>query len=153
MPFYPVEQSLKFSQFGSDHGRIVIYFHGAPGAPEKCKVFDFAGKQHDLTIICFDRFAINSSINGKSYYQRLAERIAKISEGNPVDFVGFSISAFIALQICRHMAGSVRSLHLVSAAAPLESGDYLKTMAGKQVFSLQKHFLICSFSCPTGKVY
>jgi len=31
---------LKFSQFGSDNGIIVIYFHGAPGAPEECAIFD-----------------------------------------------------------------------------------------------------------------
>jgi len=63
------------------HRRIVVYFHGAPGAPEECSTFDLEGKNHGLTFICFDRF---------------------------------------------------------SAAAPLESGDYLEAMAGKQVFKLAK---------------
>jgi pimeloyl-ACP methyl ester carboxylesterase len=135
-----VEKTLKFSQFGSDNGRIVIYFHGVPGAPEEGRIFDRDGKAHDLRFICFDRFAINSSLNGESYYKRLAEEISKISKGNPVDFIGFSIGAFIALQTYCHMANHVKCLHLVSAAAPLETGDYLETMAGKQVFQLAKAF-------------
>jgi pimeloyl-ACP methyl ester carboxylesterase len=55
-----------------------------------------------------------------------------------VDVVGFSIGSFIALQTFRYMTNGVGSLHLVSAAAPLEAGDYLVTMAGKQVFKLAK---------------
>jgi len=55
-----------------------------------------------------------------------------------VDVVGFSIGAFIALQTSRYMANGVESLHLVSAAAPLESGNYLAAMAGKQIFMLAK---------------
>lgn len=135
-----MEQPLKFSQFGFDNGKIVVYFHGAPGAPEECEIFDLDGKDHGLTFICFDRFAVDSSIKGESYYKLLAEEISKLSKGNPVDFVGFSIGAFIALQTCRYMASEVRSLHLVSAAAPLESGDYLEAMAGKQIFKLAKAF-------------
>lgn len=66
-----------------------------------------------------------------------------------MDVVGFSIGAFVALQTCRYLAGSVRNLHLVSAAAPLESGDFLEAMAGKQVFQLAKHlpagFMLLSY--------
>jgi pimeloyl-ACP methyl ester carboxylesterase len=36
------------------------------------------------------------------------------------------------------MSTGVGSLHLVSAAAPLETGDHLEAMAGKQVFKLAK---------------
>jgi pimeloyl-ACP methyl ester carboxylesterase len=133
-----VEKPLKFSQFGSDNGRIVVYFHGAPGAPEECRTFDLEGKNHGLTFICFDRFSADATLHGEAYYKRLAEEISRISSGKPVDVVGFSIGAFIALQTIRHMTHGVRSLHLVSAAAPLESGDYLEAMAGKQVFKLAK---------------
>lgn len=131
---------MKFSQFGSDNGRIVIYFHGAPGAPEECGIFDLDGKNHDLTFICFDRFSVDSSINGESYYKFLAEEISKKTAGKQVDVIGFSIGAFIALQTCRYIVDGVRNLHLVSAAAPLEAGDFLDTMAGKQVFQLAKTF-------------
>lgn len=129
---------MKFSQFGADNGRMVVYFHGAPGAPEECSIFDLYGKNHGLTFICLDRFSVDLSINGEPYYQFLAAEISRIASGKQVDFVGFSIGAFIALQTSRYMINEVRSLHLVSAAAPLESGNYLETMAGKQVFLLAK---------------
>jgi len=131
---------LEFSQFGSDNSKLVIYFHGAPGAPEECRVFNMEGKIHGLTFICFDRFSVSSSINGEAYYKLLADEILKKAAGKQVDFIGFSIGAFIALQTSRYMQNSVRSLHLVSAAAPLEAGEFLESMAGKQVFQLAKAF-------------
>lgn len=129
---------MKYSQFGADNGKIVVYFHGVPGAPEECSIFDLEGKNHGLTFICLDRFSVDPPINGEAYYKLLAAEISGIAAGKQVDVVGFSIGAFIALQTIRHMANGVRSLHLVSAAAPLESGNYLEVMAGKQVFKLAK---------------
>jgi pimeloyl-ACP methyl ester carboxylesterase len=140
---------LKLLQFGSTHGKLVIYFHGAPGAPEEAQLFDLEAKKHGLTVLCLDRFAIHSSVTDEAYYQLLAEEIIKKAGGQPVDFIGFSIGAFIALQTCRYMANGVRNLHLVSAAAPLEAGDFLPAMAGQQVFRLAKAapaiFLLLSY--------
>jgi pimeloyl-ACP methyl ester carboxylesterase len=140
---------LKLQQFGSTHGKLVIYFHGAPGAPEEGQLFDLEAKKHGLTVLCLDRFAIHPAITGEAYYQLLAEEIIKKAGGQAVDFIGFSIGAFIALQTCRHMPTGVRSLHLVSAAAPLEAGDFLPAMAGQQVFRLAKAapalFLLLSY--------
>ena len=137
---HKIEHPLKFSQFGADDGRIVIYFHGAPGAPEECAIFDNCGKEHGLTFICLERFSINALIRGEAYYQFLAKEILKKSAGKKVDIVGFSIGAFIALQTCRYIPDEVKSLHLISAAAPLEAVDFLDAMAGKQVFQLAKAF-------------
>ena len=131
---------MKYSKFGADNGRMVIYFHGAPGAPEECRIFDLDGKKCGLTFICFDRFSVDSSTAGESYYRLLAGEISKKAAGKPVDVIGFSIGAFIALQTCRYLPNGVGNLHLVSSAAPLEAGDYLETMAGKQVFRLAKTF-------------
>jgi pimeloyl-ACP methyl ester carboxylesterase len=135
-----MEKLLKFNQFGSDNGQRVIYFHGVPGAPEECRIFDEEGKARNLSFICFDRFAIDSSLKGEAYYQFLADEISKTANGKPVDVVGFSIGAFIALQTCRYLGENVRNLHLISAAAPLEAGEFLEAMAGKRVFQLAKTF-------------
>ncbi len=135
-----MKQALKFSQFGADKGRLVVYFHGAPGAPEEGNIFDQDAKDNGLTVICFDRFAVDSSVKGEAYYKLLAEEITQKAGGKPVDVIGFSIGAFVALQTCRYLAKGVRSLHLVSAAAPLEAGDFLDGMAGKPVFQLAKRF-------------
>ena len=129
---------MKFSQFGSDNGQIVIYFHGAPGAPEECAIFDLYAKEHGLTFICFDRFSVDCSITAEAYYRLLAQKISQQASGKKIDVVGFSIGAFIALQTCRYLGDGIRNLHLISAAAPLDAGNFLETMAGKQVFQLAK---------------
>jgi pimeloyl-ACP methyl ester carboxylesterase len=131
---------MKFSQFGAPDGRLVIYFHGAPGAPEECRIFDLEGERHGLSFICLERFSIDAAIDGAAYYRFLAEEISKMAAGKKVDFVGFSIGAFVALQTCRYMSDGVENLHLVSAAAPLEAGNFLDAMAGKQVFTLVRSF-------------
>ncbi|NOT84895.1 MAG: alpha/beta hydrolase [Methylococcaceae bacterium] len=133
-----MEQQLKFSQFGADNGRIIVYFHGAPGAMKECAIFDLYGQAQGLTFICFDRFSVDVSIDGEAYYQYLAQEIAKQAAGKTVDVIGFSIGAFVALQTCRYLGDGVQNLHLVSAAAPLEAGDFLDAMAGKHVFKLAK---------------
>lgn len=131
---------MKFSRFGSEKGRVVVYFHGAPGAPDECSIFDRYGKEHDLSFICFDRFAADTSIAGESYYRLLAEEILKHAAGKQVDVIGFSLGAFIALQTYLHMAVKVLNLHLISAAAPLEAVDFLDAMAGEPIFRLAKKF-------------
>lgn len=119
---------------------MVIYFHGTPGAAEEGAIFDLYGKENGLTFICFSRFSIDSLMQGEAYYQLLAKEILKRAKGKKVDVIGFSIGAFIALQTCRYLSNEIRSLHLVSAAAPLEGGDFLDAMAGKRVFQLAKSF-------------
>jgi len=131
--------SIEFSQFGAADGQPVIYFHGTPGSPDECQIFDVYGKQHQLTIICYDRSTIAPRLQCDAYYQCLADEIAKKVGAKPVDFIGFSIGAFIALQVCRAMNGKVRSLHLVSAAAPLDAGNFIDAAAGKAVFRLAQH--------------
>jgi pimeloyl-ACP methyl ester carboxylesterase len=131
---------LQFSQYGAENGRLVIYFHGAPGAPQECSTFDAEAKRCGVTLISFDRFVVNTTIQGEAYYKLIADAIFKKAAGKKVDVIGFSIGTFIALRTCRYLGESVRNLHLISAAAPLDGGNYLDSMAGKQVFKLAKSF-------------
>ncbi|MCK9605806.1 MAG: alpha/beta hydrolase [Methylomonas sp.] len=133
------EQFLAYRQFGAADGQPVIYFHGTPGSADECEIFDLHGKQHQLTIICYDRSTIAPKLQGNAYYQCLADEITNKVGAKPVDFIGFSIGAFIALQVCRAMNGKVRSLHLVSAAAPLDAGNFIDAAAGKAVFRLAQN--------------
>jgi len=142
-PHLAVHNALAYRQFGADNGRLVVYFHGTPGAPEECAVFDQYGKKNNLTFISYDRFSIDPVLEDSAYYQFLADQITAKAAGKAVDLVGFSIGGFIALQVCRYMSSHVRNLHLVSAAAPLEAGNFIDGMAGKSVFRLaQKHPLV-----------
>lgn len=131
--------SIEFSQYGAADGQLVIYFHGTPGSPDECQMFDLHGKQHQLTIICYDRSTIAPGLQGDAYYQCIADEIAHKVGDKPVDFIGFSIGAFIALQVCRAMNGNVRSLHLVSAAAPPDADNFIDLAAGKAVFRLAQN--------------
>ncbi len=135
-PNLVIRNTLDYRQFGTIDGQLVVYFHGTPGAPEECAVFDQYGKENNLTFISYDRFAIDPTLEDTAYYQQLADEIADKAAGRAVDLVGFSIGGFIALQVCRLMENSVRSLHLISAAAPLEAGNFIDMAAGKDVFRL-----------------
>lgn len=129
---------LKQSLFGDHDGRTIVYFHGVPGAIAEAEVLHEHAKRNGFRVICQERFSIDASIDGLNYFQTLADEVARLAQGNQVDIIGFSIGAFAALQVCRLNPQSVRSLHLVSPAAPLNGGDFLKSMAGKQVFRLAR---------------
>ena len=130
------DHQLAFNEFGDNNGQLVVYFHGAPGSMQECSLFDSHAKNNKLRIICFDRFAINHSINNQHYYQQLATQIKNQAGTGPVDIIGFSIGAHIALKVGAILKDQVRHTHLVSPAAPLNAGDFIDSMAGASVFKL-----------------
>jgi pimeloyl-ACP methyl ester carboxylesterase len=130
------DHPVEFFEYGNKGGKLVVYFHGAPGGMEECAVFDSYAKDHNLKILCFDRLAIDSSSDRESYYQRLAGQIRIKAGGEPIDIIGFSVGASIALEVGALLNDLVRYTHLVSAAAPINAGDFLNNMAGGLVFRL-----------------
>jgi pimeloyl-ACP methyl ester carboxylesterase len=131
---------MGFVEYGSTGGRTVVYFHGTPGAPDECSIFDCYAKAHNLHIVCFDRFSIDHTLDHASYYQAQADEVKRMVGNEPVDFVGFSMGAHVALMVSALLNGQVRQLHLVSAAAPLSAGNFIDSMAGGLVFKLVKRF-------------
>jgi pimeloyl-ACP methyl ester carboxylesterase len=131
-----LENQLKFVESGNIDGRTVIYFHGAPGSPEEISIFDEHAKKHNLHIICYDRFSIDSSLQNEAYYKYLASVIIDKANGGMVDIIGFSIGCHAAIETSLYLKGTVRELHLISAAAPLDAADFINSMAGKMVFSM-----------------
>jgi hypothetical protein len=57
-----IENPVESVEYGNKGGQLVVYFHGVPGAVEECAVFDSYVENHNLKIICFDRFAIDHSL-------------------------------------------------------------------------------------------
>lgn len=131
---------MKFQYYGDKAGSLVVYFHGTPGAITECSLFDDYGKQHKLNIICFERFAIDPAIRGRDYYQLISNAIRDKANGMQLDIIDFSIGCHVAIEVSNLLGKQVNNLHLVSAAAPLESGDYLADMAGGAVFKLAMHY-------------
>lgn len=127
---------MKFVEYGNPKGKIVIYFHGAPGSPKECAIFDEHAKANGLHIICYDRFSIDSSVQGQVYYKFLANAIISKANGKKIDLIGFSIGCHAAIETSLYLGTIVRNLHLISAAAPIEGGNFIEDMAGKMVFSL-----------------
>ena len=131
---------LRLISCGAPDGVLVIYFHGAPGAPEECLLFDAQGREDGLSVISLDRFSAPEGYQGEGYFRLLATEILACAGTAQIHLVGFSIGAFTALQTCRHLQGRVASVSLISAGAPLEAGDFLPGMAGRQVFQLAKQW-------------
>ena len=127
---------MDFVEYGNPEGRIVVYLHGVPGSIEECSVFDSHAKNYNLRILSFDRFSINNTLDREAYYQALANQIKQIVGTEPVDLIGFSIGAHVALEISAVLKDQVGQLHLISAAAPISGGDFLDHMAGGTVFKL-----------------
>lgn len=124
--------------YGDPAGKPIVYFHGAPGSPHEARILDAPARQHGLRVLCFDRFTLDQRLQGAAYYRHLAQAINSAISETPVDFIGFSLGTHVALQTSRHLPGQVSSLHLVSAVAPLDRGDFLPAMAGEAVFKLAR---------------
>jgi pimeloyl-ACP methyl ester carboxylesterase len=113
---------------------LTIYFHGAPGAQGELRVFDAPARTCGLRLLCLDRFAIDAALTGPAYFKALADEVRAVAGASQVNFIGFSIGAFVALHVSRLLGAQVAQLHLVSAAAPLQLGLFLPHMAGGAVF-------------------
>ncbi len=129
---------VHFSEYGDPGGRLVIYFHGVPGALAEASIFDEHAKKHHLRLICLDRFSVDVALDRTGYVASLAREIDVLADGKPVDIIGFSLGTYVALEVVMAVHGQVGQVHLVSCAAPLDSGDYLSQMAGGTVFRLAK---------------
>lgn len=110
--------------------RQFVYFHGQPGGPAELGLFEGGSE----AVFTPDRGPAWPSLPLPAYLDQLALEIrARFPEG-AIRLVGFSLGAFVALEVATRLAGRVSRIDLVSAAAPLETGDYLDQMAGKPVF-------------------
>ena len=113
---------------------VVIYFHGVPGAPLECVRFHSAAREAGVRLVALDRQLVGPGLVGEPYFEALADEVARVAGGAPVHLIGFSLGAFVAIRTAIHIKVPLASLHLISAAAPLEGGDFLDQMAGKAVF-------------------
>ena len=89
-------------------------------------------------MVCLDRAAIAPTCDGEAYFQALAREVEALAAGRPVTLIGFSLGAFVALRTAASLAVRPAAIHLVSAAAPLEAGSFLDSMAGQAVFRLAR---------------
>lgn len=115
-------------------GPVAIYFHGVPGAPLECLRFQGTARDVGVQLVALDRQLVSPDLSDELYFEALAAEVDRVCGGGPVHLIGFSLGAFVAIRTAIHVKVPVQGLHLISAAAPLEAGDFLDHMAGKAVF-------------------
>lgn len=110
--------------------RQTVYLHGFPGGPEELQAFG---------MFTFDGYAPDrrhdaENLDFSAYVDHLAGAIDTKFPYGRMTLIGFSAGARMALELGAKLSARVDEIILVSAAAPLQSGDFLKHMAGRLVF-------------------
>lgn len=88
----------------------IIYFHGLPGSADELLAF------------------------GPDIARQMAADLRHAFPEARLRLIGFSLGASAALRTAAHLGEQVSRIDLVSAAAPLDLGNYLADMAGASVF-------------------
>lgn len=107
-----------------------LYFcHGLPGCPRDASYFlDQPSVAPDLLAAMRMDIPVRDA---------LAVQFDALSDSQrPVHLVGFSIGAMAALEIAAARPDRVARVTLISAAAPLQLGNFLPEMAGRPVFQM-----------------
>ena len=113
---------------------FVVYFHGVPGTPAELALCD-GMPLLDPNTFAPDRSAMEPTLGASAMFDLLAKEIAIKSGARPIRLIGFSLGTFAALHLASRLGSRIVRLDLISAAAPLELGDFLPDMAGRHVFS------------------
>ncbi|MFK7842192.1 MAG: alpha/beta fold hydrolase, partial [Sphingorhabdus sp.] len=116
----------------------IVYFHGVPGSAEECLLFDVSTSSASHDIFVPDRSIAAATQSLDDHFNGLAQQITKRFPEGQIDIIGFSLGAYIACELSARLAGRIDRIDLISAGAPLQWGDYLDKMAGKQVFKMAR---------------
>ncbi|WP_285713434.1 alpha/beta fold hydrolase [Erythrobacter oryzae] len=102
-----------------------VYFHGLPGSAAELAGFgpEIAGRTAGFHV----------AARGGDFPRLAAGLAARLPEG-ALRLVGFSLGAQAALRVAPLLGERVTRIDLVSPAAPLQLGVFLKGMAGAPVF-------------------
>ncbi len=110
--------------------RQSVYLHGFPGGPEEVQAFGAMA----VPLYAPDRRHDAPGLDFPAYVNHLAQTIRARFPTGDLTLIGFSAGARIALELSVTLEGRVEDIILISAAAPLQSGEFLQDMAGRPVF-------------------
>lgn len=115
-----------------------LYFHGIPGSRGELALFGQWPKSNFKMPFVPERGSTIPEQDAVHYFDHLANTIGTRFSSNKLRIIGFSLGACAALQVASRLGEQVTSIDLVSAAAPLNTGNYLPLMAGRLVFELAR---------------
>ena len=124
----------------ADASAPVVYFHGQPGASGELEAV-WPGDGRPRRLWAPDRNDLWPDLPLGEALDHLAAEISRRFPQGPIRLVGFSLGGFIAIETALRLEAAGRpdlSLDLVSAAAPLDCGEFLPSMAGRAVFTLAR---------------
>lgn len=113
----------------------ITYFHGLPGSPRELNLFGLKASDRWYSP---DRRTLNLKQGLDDHFDRLALDIRARHLNGKGKLIGFSLGAYVALEVASRLPDLSLTIDLVSAAAPLSSHDFLDKMAGKAVFALAR---------------
>jgi pimeloyl-ACP methyl ester carboxylesterase len=118
----------------------IVYFHGQPGSPAELTLIGAGALAEQAGLQAADR-ALQDP--GPGFQGRIsAEAAALAAQARPVQLIGFSLGAFVAMEVALRLAELAPSLpvrlDLISPAGPLALGDFLPGMAGGPLFRLAR---------------
>ncbi len=87
-----------------------------------------------LPIFAPDRRNDAPDLDFPDYVDHLSQTIVERFPHGPLTLIGFSAGARMALELSVKLGDRVDDIILISAAAPLQSGNFLDDMAGRMVF-------------------
>lgn len=116
----------------------IIYFHGLPGSDQEIALFgtEVAACAKGFHVV--DRTSARIGSSSADYFKQIAADIKREFPGTPLRLIGFSLGASAALRTAPYLDEQVRHIDLVSAAAPLDLGNYLERMAGAAIFKIAR---------------
>lgn len=117
----------------------IVYFHGLPGGSGELEAVGAAAHWSNLPHTSPKRQVIGHGSNLSQHFDALASELTSAYGHSPIRFVGFSIGAYVALEVASRMGPAVSRISLVSAAAPLTKGNFLPDMAGQMVFRAARY--------------
>ena len=113
-----------------------VYFHGQPGTADELALF---GGEEPRGWIVPDRSIGLDTSTIAAHLDALADEVRSRCGNRAVKLIGFSLGAYVALEVAARLPDLDLAIDLVSPAAPLATGDYLDHMAGKAVFTLARN--------------
>jgi pimeloyl-ACP methyl ester carboxylesterase len=112
----------------------IVYFHGLPGGPSEIEAFG--------STFCWfvpDRRVVSKEADLSEHFDALAFALTAQFGSSPFRLVGFSLGAYVALEVASRLGSAVSRISLVSAGAPLSLGDFLPDVAGRTVFRTARY--------------